>query len=296
MNTPHGAWPVMLTPFHDDRSIDLDTLDGYTDWLIEQGSAGLFPVALSGEMYELTEAERIEVARRVVARAAGRVPVVAASITTGTAREQADAAQRLAKSGVDQVVLVTPLLAPAGVPETDATDIALDIAHLAPEIDFGIYECPLPFARTLSTASVARLAESGRFGFFKETTGRIDVIAERVAAASGTPLEVFAAAPGITQQVIAAGGAGVSGWAVNAYPDLAARVASGADDARLDEAQRLLTVAEKVVGPAYPNSAKLLVAHRSGLAFAPVSRWRHEGVDPAALIAFDDLAVSTGLL
>ena len=62
MTTPRGAWPVMLTPFHDDLSIDLEALDRYTDWLVEQGAAGLFPVALSGEMYDLTEEERLLVA------------------------------------------------------------------------------------------------------------------------------------------------------------------------------------------------------------------------------------------
>ena len=43
---PDGAWPVMLTPFHEDRSIDWDGLDAYTDWLIELGSAG-GPAALA---------------------------------------------------------------------------------------------------------------------------------------------------------------------------------------------------------------------------------------------------------
>ena len=41
---PTGAWPVMLTPFNENRSIDWDALDAYTDWLIELGSAGLFAV------------------------------------------------------------------------------------------------------------------------------------------------------------------------------------------------------------------------------------------------------------
>ena len=45
---PDGAWPVMLTPFAADLSVDWDVLDRYTDWLIAHDAAGLFPVALSG--------------------------------------------------------------------------------------------------------------------------------------------------------------------------------------------------------------------------------------------------------
>ena len=89
---PDGAWPVMLTPFSADLSVDWDVLDRYTDWLIAHDAAGLFPVALSGEMYEMPEAERLEVARRVVDRAAGRVPVLASIAEAGTDAEIAAAA------------------------------------------------------------------------------------------------------------------------------------------------------------------------------------------------------------
>ena len=102
---PDGAWPVMLTPFSADLSVDWDVLDRYTDWLIAHEAAGLFPVALSGEMYEMPEAERLEVARRVVDRTAGRVPVLASIAEAGTDAEIATAAARLATTGVDAVVL-----------------------------------------------------------------------------------------------------------------------------------------------------------------------------------------------
>ena len=94
---PTGAWPVMLTPFNENRSIDWVALDAYTDWLIELGSAGLFAVALSSEMYDLSHDERLELSARVVARAAGRVPVVASSAASGSAanrRRRRDGSRR----------------------------------------------------------------------------------------------------------------------------------------------------------------------------------------------------------
>ena len=91
---PTGAWPVMLTPFNENRSIDWVAVDDYTDWLIELGSAGLFAVALSSEMYDLSHDERLELSARVVERAAGRVPVVASSAVSGSAGEQAEEARR----------------------------------------------------------------------------------------------------------------------------------------------------------------------------------------------------------
>ena len=105
-------WPVMLTPFDESGDVDLDIVDRYTDALIEWGSAGLFPVALSGEMYELDEPERLAIAARVVARAGGRVPVVAAVSDTGSAAEIAVSASLLAGTGVDAVVLIASRLVP----------------------------------------------------------------------------------------------------------------------------------------------------------------------------------------
>jgi len=39
--------------------------------------AGIFSVCLSSEMFQLSNEERLAIARRVVEKAAGRVPVVA---------------------------------------------------------------------------------------------------------------------------------------------------------------------------------------------------------------------------
>lgn len=87
---PFGVWPVMLTPFHEDRSIDWDGLDALIEWYLAAGLSGLFGVCLSSEMYALTPEERVRLAAHVVKRAAGRVPVVAAGAFGDSPAEQAD--------------------------------------------------------------------------------------------------------------------------------------------------------------------------------------------------------------
>ena len=46
-------------------------------------------------------------------------------------------------------------------------------------------------------------------------------------------------------------------------------------------AQDALDQVERTMGPSDPNSAKLLVAARTGLDFLPVSRWNPVPADPA---------------
>lgn len=46
---PDGLWPVMLTPFTEEKEVDYQGLKALTRWYLEQGAAGLFAVCLSNE-------------------------------------------------------------------------------------------------------------------------------------------------------------------------------------------------------------------------------------------------------
>lgn len=288
MHIAPGPWPVTLTPFADDGTPDLDAVDRYARWLIGRGAAGLFAVALSGEMYELSAEERVAVAARTVTSAAGRVPVIAAALGDGTIDGLRVEVSALAAAGVDAVVLVVPTILR---PDDDedvlfATVDALLAAH--PTVDFGIYECPLPHHRLLSLAAVERLARTGRFVFFKETSHDIEVMRERARVAAPIGLRIFNAGIENYAESLDAGVAGLSGWVVNVAPDLVARVgaltASGAHEAAA-RLQGILVDVEQRMGPTYPGSAKAIVDARSGVGLGTRSRWRPADVDDALVSA-----------
>src|SRR4051812_16689762 len=109
---PQGVWPVMLTPFHNDRTIDWDALDALTEWYLQAGVAGIFADAQSAEVYQLTNQEKLDIASAVVRRVDGRVPVIAAGFAAGTLEEQAEFFKAMAGTGVAAVVLTTCQLSP----------------------------------------------------------------------------------------------------------------------------------------------------------------------------------------
>ncbi|GAA2978474.1 4-hydroxy-tetrahydrodipicolinate synthase [Microbacterium terrae] len=285
MPTPfHGAWPVMLTPFTDDDRVDVDTLDRYVDWLIDSGATGLFPGALSGEMFELTEAERLAIAARVVARAAGRVPVAAAVSERGTAAETAASVARLATTGVDLVVLIASVVLQPDDDESVFTDVVSEVLAANPGVKFGVYECPLPYHRLFSDDLVAWIAGTGRFLFLKETSHDTEVMATRVRLGADAGLRIFNAGIEDHVQSLAVGVAGLSGWVVNVAPDLVVEleelVSQRGEDDRALELQRVLSSVEDRMGPTYPASAKAIVEARAGIGFTTASRWRPAEVDP----------------
>lgn len=285
MTKTPGAWPVVLTPFTENDEVDYAALAGYVDWLIDNGADGLFAVALSGEMYELDPAERVEVARCVAQRAAGRVPVAASVVGGQHPGEIVAEATDLAGAGVDIVVLIASAVLAPEDDEERIVSLARALAADLPDIALGIYECPIPYHRVLSEEVVAALARTGRFVFFKETSHDVSRMATRVADAAGTPLRVFNAGIENYAESLQVGVAGLSGWVVNVAPDLVTRLgdlaAAEGVTPRVQGLQQLLVDIEERMGPTYPGSAKALVACRTGLGWSSRSRWRAAQVDDA---------------
>lgn len=70
-----GVLPVLQLPFHEDESIDWDTFSREVDWAYGNGAHGVV-AAMVTEVLRLTDAERDELAQRLVKFNSGRGPVV----------------------------------------------------------------------------------------------------------------------------------------------------------------------------------------------------------------------------
>ena len=71
---PKGIVPAMVTPITSDGKINVGALRKLTNYLIEGGVHGLFPVGSQGEFYALTFEEKKKVIETVVEETRGRVP------------------------------------------------------------------------------------------------------------------------------------------------------------------------------------------------------------------------------
>jgi 4-hydroxy-tetrahydrodipicolinate synthase len=74
--TLRGVIIPMLTPFKENGDLNIDALKMLTDWLIEQGIHGLFPVSSIGEAAKLSMDEKKTIIKTVVDVTNGRVLVV----------------------------------------------------------------------------------------------------------------------------------------------------------------------------------------------------------------------------
>lgn len=265
---PDGLWPVMLSPFKADKSMDWNALDALTDWYLANGSAGLFACCMSSEVFQLTPEERIESARRIVKRA-GKTPVVAAGMPSRQHAEALPFIKRMMDTGIDSFVIITNQMAEKDEPDNVWKERTEALMAATGSTRLGFYEAPSPYKRLLSAELLGWAGRSGRFHFLKDVSLDAAVIGERARAVAGTPLKIFNAHAAIMLDAVAAGGHGFSGVCANGYPGL---VSAGLRK-NSPEAQQFLRAHEPTISHKYPTSCKIL-ARMAGVPIEPVSRRR----------------------
>lgn len=270
-SVPKGMWPAMLTPFKQDQSVDWYALDALTDWYLKAGADGMFACAASGEVWSLSEDERLKVTERVVKRS-GKVPVVSAGLPGRDIRTVAPYVKRLMDTGARAAILMTNQIAEKEEPDALWQERVEAILAATGNTPFGAYEIPSPYKRLLTPGMMGWAAQTGRFVFLKDTSLETGAIAAKCAAAAGTPFRLFNAHVPILVDAIRHGAAGFCGIAGNAYPDIVAYATHHAlDGEKAARAQEFLTRNEKRIGMAYPLTAKIL-ARMAGVPIEPVCR------------------------
>ena len=80
----HGSMVALVTPMHEDESLDFEALGRLVEFHIENGTDAIVSVGTTGESPTLNEAEHCDVVRKTVDFARGRVPVIAGTGSNST--------------------------------------------------------------------------------------------------------------------------------------------------------------------------------------------------------------------
>ena len=281
---PGGLWPVMLTPFREDNGVDIEGLRSLTAFYLDTGAQGLFANCLSSEMFQLTDEERLEVARTVVSVAKPRIPVVATGTFSYDMRRAAEFIKRMYDTGVDAVIVITNQLADIEEDDDIFRRRAEQLMTLTGNIPLGLYECPDPYKRLLSPEQMRWLGQTGRFFYHKDTSCDMDAIRSKVAAVQGSPLQVFNANTPTAVESLETGAAGISPIGANFYPELYTFLVSeyGRQDGspQLKDLNAQLNMMDAAADRFYPYSAKVFLQQR-GLTISttcrlPIRRMRAE--------------------
>ena len=152
MDTPlTGVVPVVPTIFHDDETVDLDGTARVVDYLVDAGVDGVCLLANYSEQFSLTDGERDTIARTLLERVAGRVPVIvtASHYSARIAAARSRAAQDM---GATMVMLMPPFF---GATLTAAAPLVIEyFKRVAGAIDIPVMVQDAPLSPTLLPAGL----------------------------------------------------------------------------------------------------------------------------------------------
>ena len=209
-----GCGTALVTPFHQDGSLDEQALKNLVSWQIESGIDFLVPCGTTGETPTLSHDEWLRVIDLTIEAAAGRVPIVAGATSNSTSDAVAKAKEASERPGVDAILSASPYYNKPTQEGQYQHFKAIAEAVSKPVI---LYNVPGRTAANLEPVTVARLADLPNIAGVKEASGNLTQIAE-ICSAARPDFSVLSGDDAMTLPVIAIGGVGVISVASNEIP------------------------------------------------------------------------------
>lgn len=229
----YGSIPALVTPFSG-KCVDEDSLRGFLEWQIAEGTNGLVPCGTTGESATLSRDEHRHIVATTVEVANGRVPVIAGcgSYSTDAAIEMVRAA---ADVGADAALVVVPYYNKPSQAGLAAHFTAVADASPLPIV---VYNVPSRTVADISVETLAQIAKHPRIVSIKDATGNLArVTAQRLACG-----EDFIQLSGNDDMALgfnAMGGVGCISVTANVAPRLCSEFQAATRERRWDDALRL---------------------------------------------------------
>jgi len=208
-----GCGTAIVTPFHQDRSLDETTLRKLVRRQIEAGINFLVPCGTTGESPTLEKAEHMRVVEITLEEAKGIVPVLggAGGYNTG---EVIDLARELETMGVDGILSVTPYY---NKPTQEGLYQHYKAIASSISVPIIVYSVQGRTGINVEPATLKRLAGIDNIIGVKEASGNISQQA-RVIQEVPSDFLVLSGDDSITLPLIALGGKGVISVVSNEIP------------------------------------------------------------------------------
>ncbi len=165
-----GSIVAIVTPMHEDGSLDLGNFRSLIDFHVEQGSDGILVVGTTGESPTVDVEEHESLIQVAVEHAAGRIPIIAGTGANSTA-EAIELASFSKKAGADASLTVVPYY---NKPTQEG--MYLHFRAIAEQVDMPhiLYNVPGRTAADLHNDTVLRLAQIPNIIGIKDATADIE--------------------------------------------------------------------------------------------------------------------------
>ena len=166
-----GSIVALVTPMHEDGSVDYGALRRLVDWHVAEGTDCIGVVGTTGESPTVDVAEHCEIIKVAVEQSAGRVPVMAGCGGNSTA-EAIALAQYAREVGASSQLQVVPYYNKPG--QEGQYRHFKAIAETSGDLPIVLYNVPGRTVADMQHDTVLRLAQVPGIVGIKEATGNIE--------------------------------------------------------------------------------------------------------------------------
>ncbi|MEY2684636.1 MAG: hypothetical protein RJA09_1780 [Pseudomonadota bacterium] len=170
MNPITGSIVALVTPMHEDGSVDYPTLRKLIDWHVAEGTDCIGVVGTTGESPTVNVEEHREIIKVAVEQAAGRVPIMAGCGANSTA-EAIELTEYAKKVGADCHLQVVPYY---NKPTQEGQYRHFRAIAEAVDLPMVLYNVPGRSVADMAHDTVLRLTQVPGIVGIKEATGNIE--------------------------------------------------------------------------------------------------------------------------
>jgi len=166
-----GSMVALITPMYENGDVDFDALEKLVNFHIEAETRAIVSVGTTGESATLNHDEHIEVMKKTIEYANGRIPVIAGTGANSTS-EAIELTQAAKDINADACLLVTPYY---NKPTQEGLYQHYKKIAESVEIDQILYNVPGRTGVDMSVDTIARLADIANIIGVKDATGNLNV-------------------------------------------------------------------------------------------------------------------------
>ncbi len=242
MRNLEGSIVALVTPFHEDGSVDFEALARLVDFHLQNGTDAILTLGTTGESSTMTDEEDNSVVDAVVKQVAGRIPVIAGSGSNSTAT-MLDKSLSYQRLGADGLLVITPYYN-----KSNEEGIYQHFKVVADAVDIPciLYNIPGRCGCSISLNNMERLAAHKNIMGVKEASGNV-TFAAQVAQLLSDEFRMYSGEDALTVPLMSLGASGtISVWA-DIQPALVHEMCRAYLDGNVQRAREIQVAAQPLI-------------------------------------------------
>ncbi|TMN21435.1 4-hydroxy-tetrahydrodipicolinate synthase [Lentibacillus cibarius] len=235
MTALKGAFPVLVTPMHDDEEVDYNGLKQNIEHFIKQGVAGIAVNGSTGEFVSLTKEEKFKIAELAVEQVNGRIPLIVGTAAE-TTRDAIMYTKHAEEVGADAALLINSYYA-----HPKDEEIYEHFKAVAESVSFPvmIYNNPFTSGVDIGTETILNVARDvENITHIKESSGDISKARDISRQGKGF-IETFCGSDDLALESLLVGATGWISVAGNIAPQLVTDLFDSVQENNMERAWEL---------------------------------------------------------